>query len=65
MEYWVFCGLLLALFLYGMRFEKVDGSQKDMLERFNNLRGIFALLIVIGHCSMRFEKEVLPFLLNS
>lgn len=63
MEYWFFCGLLLALFLYGMRFEKVDGSQKDMLERFNNLRGIFALLIVIGHCSMRFEKEVLPFLL--
>lgn len=62
MEYYVFCAILLIFFLYGMRIQKSDGSQIEMLERFNDLRGFFALLIVIGHCSMRFEKEVLPFL---
>lgn len=62
MEYYVFCTILLILFLYGVRIQKSDDSQKEMLQRFNDLRGVFALLIVIGHCSMRFEKEVLPFL---
>lgn len=63
MEYYIFCAILAALFLYGIKIRKTDGSQEEMLKRFNDLRGIFALFIVIGHCSMRFEKEVLPLLL--
>lgn len=41
MEYYVFCAILLIFFLYGMRIQKSDGSQIEMLERFNNLRGGF------------------------
>lgn len=34
---------------------------KEIISRLNFLRGLFASLIVIGHSSMRFEKELLPF----
>lgn len=33
------------------------------MERFNSLRGIMALWIVIGHCSIEFEHEIFPFVL--
>lgn len=33
------------------------------IKRMNYLRGLFAVLIVIGHCSMMFEKEILPLLI--
>lgn len=36
-------------------------EKEKMVARLNMLRGLFAILIVIGHCSMRFEKELLPF----
>ena len=36
---------------------------KEIISRLNFLRGLFAILIVIGHCSMAFEKELLPFYL--
>lgn len=36
-------------------------SLKEIIHRLNYLRGLFAILIVIGHCSMAFEKELLPF----
>ena len=34
---------------------------KEIIHRLNYLRGLFAILIVMGHCSMAFEKELLPF----
>lgn len=37
---------------------------KEIIHRLNCLRGLFAILIVIGHCSMAFEKELLPFLIT-
>lgn len=37
----------------------VDNLQ-DIISRVNSLRGLFAILIVIGHCSMAFDKELLP-----
>lgn len=33
------------------------------MERFNLLRGIMALWIVVGHCSAEFEHEIFPFML--
>ena len=33
---------------------------KEIISRLNFLRGLFAILIVIGHCSIVFEKELLP-----
>ena len=35
-------------------------DETTAIGRLNHLRGIFALLIVLGHCSVRFEKELLP-----
>ena len=34
---------------------------EEIMHRLNFLRGLFAILIVIGHCSMKFKKELLPF----
>lgn len=39
----------------------VQINKKEVISRLNMLRGLFAILIVIGHCSQRFEKEILPF----
>ncbi len=36
-------------------------NKEEVISRLNMLRGLFAILIVIGHCSQRFEKEILPF----
>lgn len=33
---------------------------QDIIFRVNSLRGLFAILIVIGHCSMVFDQELLP-----
>lgn len=33
------------------------------ITRINSLRGLFAIMIVIGHCSMYFEKELFPLML--
>ncbi len=38
------------------------GIDKAM-ERFNSLRGLMALWIVVGHCSIEFETEIFPLLL--
>lgn len=38
------------------------GIDKAM-ERFNSMRGIMALWIVVGHCSIEFEHEIFPFML--
>ena len=38
------------------------GNENVAIKNMNNLRGMFAILIVIGHCSMNFEKELLPLL---
>ncbi len=42
------------------RIIKETVSEKQVLKRLNWLRGLFAILIVIGHCSMEFEHEILP-----
>lgn len=39
----------------------VQVNKEEVISRLNMLRGLFAILIVIGHCSPRFEKEILPF----
>lgn len=39
----------------------LPNSLKEIIHRLNYLRGLFAILIVIGHCSMAFEKELLLF----
>ena len=39
----------------------VQINKKEVISRLNMLRGLFAILIVIGHCSQSFEKEILPF----
>ena len=36
-------------------------NKEEVISRLNMLRGLFAILIVIGHCSANFEKEILPF----
>lgn len=43
-------------------FTKIS-DQKTAIQRMNYLRGIFAILIVLGHCSMEYEKEVFPLLI--
>ena len=43
--------------------EKDYVDESIAIKRMNYLRGLFAIMIVIGHCSMRYEKEVLPWLL--
>lgn len=63
MEYYVFCIILLGIVFYGISFQRENENQIELLNRFNNLRGVFAIMIIIGHCSMRFEKEVLPLML--
>lgn len=62
MEYYIFGILLLLSVFWGAKISRTD-EQKEILARFNNLRGVFAMLIVIGHCSMRFEHEPLPLLI--
>lgn len=37
--------------------------RQTIISRINSLRGLCAIMIVIGHCSMRFEKELLPLIL--
>lgn len=37
-------------------------DEKTAINRMNYLRGLFAIMIVIGHSSMMFEKELLPLL---
>lgn len=39
---------------------KISFSETNVIKRMNHLRGIFALLILLGHCSMEFEHELLP-----
>lgn len=34
-------------------------DKQTIIARINALRGLFALMIVLGHCSMNFEKELL------
>ena len=38
-------------------------DEKTVLDRMNYLRGLFAILIVIGHCSMQYTKEVMPWVI--
>lgn len=38
-------------------------SKQGVINRLNHLRGLFAILIVIGHTSMNYEKELLPLLI--
>ena len=40
--------------------DMVKCSDSQVIARINMLRGLFAILIVLGHCSMRFEKELFP-----
>lgn len=42
-------------------YDKID--RQTIISRINSLRGLFAIMIVIGHCSMYFEKELLPLML--
>lgn len=37
-------------------------DEKTAINRMNYLRGLFAIMIVIGHSSMNFENELLPLL---
>lgn len=43
-------------------FNKKENSLTEgrLLDKFNLLRGVFAILIVLGHCSMQFLVEPLP-----
>lgn len=38
-------------------------NEKNVLDSLNSLRAVFAILIVLGHSSMRFENELLPLLI--
>lgn len=38
-------------------------SEDKVQTRLNRLRGLLAVFIVLGHCSMHFKKEVLPLLI--
>ena len=42
---------------------KTENNLEKLVYRMNQLRGVFAVLIVIGHCSGHFEREWLPFYL--
>ena len=42
---------------------ETSGNLEELVSRLNQLRGLFAVLIVIGHCSGHFEREWLPFYL--
>ena len=36
---------------------KINKSESEILSRMNYLRGLFAVLIILGHCGRRFESE--------
>lgn len=40
--------------------EKTLLTDQEIIFRLNSLRGLFAISIVIGHCSMNFANELLP-----
>lgn len=44
-------------------FNLTKTDETTAIQRMNYMRGLFALLIVLGHCSMHFEKEILPLLI--
>lgn len=56
MGYLLFIITLCIVFGFGIRVEKTE-EESVILNRLNGWRGIAAILIIIGHCSMRFEKE--------
>lgn len=61
MLYYIFAVGISLCIVRNTKLQKVPVSLKtdeaELLNRVNALRGIFAVLIVIGHSSMRFEKE--------
>ena len=42
---------------------KKTPSKQEVINRLNHLRGLYSILIVIGHTSMNYEKELLPLLI--
>ena len=56
MSYLILLVVLCILFGRGLKIKKVC-EESLVLQHLNSLRGIDAVLIIIGHCSMRFNQE--------
>lgn len=53
----------VKIFLNSISNENINNNESLILSRMNYLRGLFAILVVLGHCSMCFETEPLALLI--